>query len=115
MCDMINISYDFFRWESVQELPFFIIFFLFRIWNKFVYEKILLYSQLSLTKHLFKTDHPRLVLPPPPPPRHCLVIGCNYALYKTETSLRRITDTFKTVNGPLISALGNEKYLRTEM
>ena len=41
----------------------------------------------------------------PPPPRHCPVIGCNYALYKTETSLRRIMDTFETGNGPLISAL----------
>ena len=53
-------------------------------------------------------------LPPPPLPRHCPVIGCNYALCKTETSLRRITNTFETVNGPLISALGNENYLGGE-
>ena len=40
----------------------------------------------------------------------------NYALYKAETSLRRTRDTFKTVNGPLRNALGNEKYHRkTEM
>jgi len=40
---------------------------------------------------------------------------CNYALYKTETSQRRTTDTFKTVNGPVRSALGSEKYRKTEM
>ena len=34
---------------------------------------------------------------------------------KAETSLRRTTDTFKTVNDPLRSALGSEKYLKTEM
>ena len=39
----------------------------------------------------------------------------NFALYKAETSLRRPTDTFKTVNGPLRSALGSEKYRKTEM
>ena len=39
----------------------------------------------------------------------------NYALYKAETSLRRTRDTYKTVNGPSKSALGNEKYLKTEM
>ena len=39
----------------------------------------------------------------------------NYALYEAETSLRRTTDNFKTVNGPLRSALGNEKYRRTEL
>ena len=39
----------------------------------------------------------------------------NYALYEAETSLRRTTDNFKTVNGPLRSALGNEKYRKTEM
>ena len=34
---------------------------------------------------------------------------------KAETSLRRTTDTFKTVNDPLKSALGSEKYRNTEM
>ena len=40
---------------------------------------------------------------------------CNYALYKTETSQRRTTDTFETINGQLRSALGSEKYRKTEM
>ena len=74
------------------------------IWNKFVFEKILLYKQL------FKSDN-SLVLAP-------VIVQSfdfNNALYKAETSLRRTTDTFKTVNGPLRSALGNEKYRRTEM
>ena len=74
------------------------------IWDKFVFEKILLYKQL------FKSDNP-LVLAP-------VIVqsfDLNYALYKAETSLRRTTGTFKTVNGPLRSALGNEKYRRTEM
>ena len=39
----------------------------------------------------------------------------NYALYKTETSQRRTTDTFETINGQLRSALGSEKYRKTEM
>ena len=33
----------------------------------------------------------------------------NYALYKTESSQRRTTDTFETINGQLRSALGSEK------
>ena len=40
---------------------------------------------------------------------------CNYALYKTETSQRRTTDTFETINGQLRNALGSEKYRKTEM
>ena len=40
---------------------------------------------------------------------------CNYALYKTETSQRRTTDTFETINGQLRSALGSEKCRKTEM
>ena len=39
----------------------------------------------------------------------------NYALYKTETSQRRTTDTFETINGQLRNALGSEKYRKTEM
>ena len=39
----------------------------------------------------------------------------NYALYKTETSQRRTTDTFETINGQLRSALDSEKYRKTEM
>ena len=66
-----NVGSTFLKISFVQS-PFknclALFFFLFWIWNKFVYEKILLYSQLSLTKHLFKTDHPRLVLPPRPLP-----------------------------------------------
>ena len=34
---------------------------------------------------------------------------------KAETSLRRTTDTFKTVNDPLSNALGSEKYGKTEI
>ena len=74
------------------------------MWNKFLFEKILLYKQL------FKSDN-ALVLAP-------VIVQSfdfNYALYKAETSLRRPTDTFKTVHGPLRSALGSEKYRKTEM
>ena len=39
----------------------------------------------------------------------------NYALYKTETSQRWTTNTFETINGQLRSALGSEKYRKTEM
>ena len=39
----------------------------------------------------------------------------NYALYETGTSQRRSTDTFETINGQLRSALGSEKYRKTEM
>ena len=66
MCNQHFLRFLSFRVRSRIALLYF--FFLFWIWNKFVYEKILLYSQLSLTKHLLKTDHPRLVLPPSPPP-----------------------------------------------
>ena len=74
------------------------------IWNKFVFEKLFLY------KHLFKWDNP-LVLDP-------VIVQSfdfNYALFEAETSLRRTRDTFKTVNGPLRSALGDQKYRKTEM
>ena len=57
-----------------------------------------------LYKQLFKSDN-ALVLAP-------VIVQSfdfNYALYKAETSLRMPTDTFKTVNGPLRSALGSEK------
>ena len=40
---------------------------------------------------------------------------CDYARYKTETSQRRTTDSFETINGQLRSALGSEKYRETEM
>ena len=40
---------------------------------------------------------------------------CNYTLYKMDTSLRRTTDTFETVNGQLGSALCSEKYFTTEI
>ena len=39
----------------------------------------------------------------------------NYALYKKETSQRRTTNTFETINGQLKNALGSEKYHKTEM
>ena len=74
------------------------------IWNKFVFEKILLY------KHLFKSDNPLMLGP--------VIVQSfdfNYALYKTESSQRRTTDTFETINGQLRSALGSEKCRKTEM
>ena len=94
-----NIWQDFFRSESFHELLCAVVFFS----NGF--EINLLCSQLSLNKHLFKTDNP-LVLAP-------VIVqsfDCNYALYKTETSQRRTTDTLATINGQLRSALGSEKY-----
>ena len=98
----INIWQDFFRSVSVHELLCGIVFFS----NGF--EINLLYSQLSLNKHF--TDNPQLLAP---------VIfqsfDCNYALYKTETSQRRTTDTFETINGQLRNALVSEKYRKTEM
>ena len=147
----INISQNFLRTAEVLSWIALLYFFLTSwIWNKFVFEKILLYKQL------FKSDNP-LVLGP-------VIVQSfdfNYALYKAETSLRaclhglgdlglvgflfflfsrsgghktketyptrsgsptpckqglrRTADTFKTVNGPLRSALGNEKYRKTEM
>ena len=50
-------------------------------------------------------------------PCHCPVIWLSYALYELKggTSLRRTTNTFKTVNYPLRKALGSEKYRKTEM
>ena len=36
-------------------------------------------------------------------------VDCNYTLYKTDTSLRRTTDTFQTINGQLRSALCSGK------
>ena len=91
---------DFFRSVSVHELLCAIVFFS----NGF--EINLLYSQLSP----LWTDNP-LVLAP-------VIVqsfDCNYALYKTETSQRRTTDTFETINGQLRSALGSEKCRKTEM
>ena len=83
-------------------LALFFFFFTSWIWNKFVFEKILLY------KHLFKSDNPLLLAPV-----IVQLFDLNYALYKAQTSQRRRTDTSKTVNGPLRSALGSEKYRRT--
>ena len=37
------------------------------------------------------------------------LFDCNYALYKTDTSLRWTTDTFQTINGQLRSALRSGK------
>ena len=37
------------------------------------------------------------------------LFDCNYALYKTDTSLRRTTDTFQTINGQVRSALRSGK------
>ena len=87
---------------SFHELLFAIVFFS----NGF--EINLLYSQLSLNKHL--TDNPQLLAP-------VIVqsLDCNYALCKKETSLRRTTNTFETTNGQLRNALGSEKYRKTEM
>ena len=51
-------------------------------------------------------------------PCHCPVIWLNYALYKGGNLSKkdnRSIDTFKTVNDPLRSALGSEKYRKTEM
>ena len=51
-------------------------------------------------------------------PCHCPVIWLNYALYKGGNLSKkdnRSIDTFKTVNDPLRSALGSEKYRTTEM
>ena len=72
------------------------------------FEINLLYSQLSLNKHL--TDNPQLLAP--------VIVqsfDCNYALCNTETSQRRTTNTFETTNGQLRNALGSEKYRKTEM
>ena len=101
----INIWQDFFRSVSVHELLFAIVFFS----NGF--EINLLYSQLSLNKHLFRRTTLDLVLTP-------VIVQSfdyNYALYKTETPQRRTTDTFETINGQLRSALGSEKCRKTEM
>ena len=38
-----------------------------------------------------------------------------FLYYKTDTSLRRTTDTVETINEHLRNALCNEKYLKTEM
>ena len=90
----INISQKFLRTAGVLSWIALLYFFLTSwIWNTFVFEKILLYKQL------FKSDNP-LVLGP-------VIVQSfdfNNALYKAETSLRRTTDTFKTVNGPLYTA-----------
>ena len=40
-------------------------------------------------------------------------VDCNYTLYKTDTSLRRTTDTVQTINGQLRSALCSGKPPRT--
>ena len=53
----INIWQDFFRSESFHELLCAIVFFS----NEF--EIHLLYSQLSLNKHFFKTDNPLVLAP----------------------------------------------------
>ena len=98
----IIIWQDFFRSVSVHELLCAIVF----LFNEF--EINLLYSQLSLNKHL--TDNPQLLAPVIVQP-----FDCNYALCKTETSQRRTTDTFETINGQLRSALGSGKYRKTEM
>ena len=66
------------------------------------FEINLLYSQLSLNKHLFRRTTLDLVLTP-------VIVQSfdyNYALYKTETPQRRTTDTF---NGAFRSALGQVK------
>ena len=87
---------DFFRSESFHELLCAIVFFS----NGF--EIHLLYSQLSLNKHLFRRTTLDLVLTP-------VIVQSfdyNYALYKTETPQRRTTDTF---NGAFRSALGQVK------
>ena len=44
-----------------------------------------------------------------------IVQSFDYALYNTETSQIRTTDTFETINGQLRNALGSEKYRKTEM
>ena len=80
-------------------------FFLQWIWHTFA-----IYSQLSLNKHLFKTDNSLVVAP--------VIVhsfDCNYALYRTETSQGRTTDTFETITGQLKNSLGSEKYRKTEM
>ena len=51
-------------------------------------------------------------------PCYCPVIWLNYALYKGGNLSKkdnRSIDTFKTVNNPLRSALGSEKYRKMEM
>ena len=84
---------------------FALFFFLQWIWHTFA-----IYSQLSLNKHLFKTDNSLVVAP--------VIVhsfDCNYALYRTETSQGRTTDTFETITGQLENSLGSEKYRKTEM
>ena len=74
----INISQNFLRTADVLSWIALLYFFLTSwIWNKFVFEKILLY------KHLFKSDNPLMLGP--------VIVQSfdfNYALYKAETSLR---------------------------
>ena len=99
-----NIWQDFFRSESFHELLCAIVFFS----NGF--EINLLCSQLSLNKHLFG----RTTL-------WCWPLSLSSHLTLTMLSIRRIssqrrtTDTFETINGQLRSALGSEKYRKTEM
>ena len=99
----INISQNFLRRESFHELPC-TTFFLLHGFEINLY----LRKSCDTCKHLFKSDNSLWCWPLSLPSRLTLTM-------LSIRQKRRTRDTFKTVNGPSRSALGNEKYLKTEM